>query len=1508
MDELIGKTLRSYEIRSVIGVGGFGTVYRAYQTSIARDVAIKVISPQAANSERFIQNFEREAKLIGRLEHPHIVPVFDFWRDPHGAYIVMRYIGGGSVEASLIQNGPWSLEQTADLLDQVASALWEAHRNNVVHQDIKAANILLDQQGNAYLSDFGIAKELDQLDEPVDKEEILSGSEAGASGAQPTIHGSPEYMAPEQILRMSVDARTDIYSLGVVLYEILAADKAFHAANDDALLRKQLYEKVPLVRTTRPDIPPQIDQIIQRATSKHPKNRYSDVRQMAREFRQVVSAPEPILITDMLPVEAVEETEAVNPYKGLMAFQEADAENFFGREALIERLYLRMLEPVEGSRFLAVVGASGSGKSSVVRAGLIPMLRKNAPRWFIVEMTPSSDPFAQLTDAILRVAVKPDYPYDEVVRRGVDGLHTTLRHALDEPKRQLVLLIDQFEELFTLTPDESVRRLFIDSLLYALSAPDSQLRVIITLRADFLDRPLSYSGLGELLNKRHEMVIPMNSVQLQHAIEKPAERAGCSLEDGLATQIVLDAANQANVLPLMQFALMHLFENRNRKTRQLTFAQYKDIGGIVGALTKRADQVFNALSPDEQMTTQQLFLRLVRMGEGEEDTRRRVNLAQLQAAQINQKHLQKVLDTFTKARLLVLDRDSETREPTVEIAHEAMLKHWKQLKTWIDDNRESLRIEQQLNQQTAQWLEHQQDRSDLATGARLQRFEELLQSPHIVLEDDARAYLNASIERRQFFQRLRTAAIAGVMVIALIFGVLFLFAQSESQRANIALDNLELAQATTVAERNRADEENLISRSRELAIRALLDTPAKDLRLLLSRAAVGVSDTDSALNTLLMNLQDLLLLDHVLHGPSTDLHTVAYSPDGRWIAGGGSDSRVYLWDAESGALLDVALEHGGEIASVAFDRTGSRVVTGGKDGNVRLWSVPDGELIERVPVNSSIRSTAFSPDDALVAVADDSGLIHLLDGETLEEQRRIEAHEGSVYALAFSPDGETLASGGIDDVIRLWSLADPEADPQVLTGHSNWIWTLAYSPDGQRLASGGFDHSVIVWDVADNYSIEQRLNGHADTVRGVVFSPNSRLLATGGDDDRVILWNVQTGEALSAIPSENLVDVRTLAFNPDSRAAASIVMGGLTPRVEIWNLSEESLVDDAEPIPQTVRQMYFDPQTNSLWAFGNINADQEPDETVDIGWQWSPEDQAYTTKVIYEELIIRETTAAALSPDGSLWANADADGVIKLFDAASGKAVGDALQSAEPGIYSLAFSPDGQLLAAGHVSGRIGLWRRGADAKWQPQDLVLDAHLDRVVTLAFSADGRYLASGSLDSTAILWEITGDSADLTSHTVLSAHSEAVISLAFNPDGSLLLSGGRDGLVAVWDVGTGTLRQQIRLHTSWVGALAFSHNGAYFVSGSRDNTALLWSIREGVANPIGRPFRMGQAVTSAVFSPDDRYLALGGENGRIRIWQASVEDWMATACRQANRNLTDAEIQTYLYGSDPLESCQ
>ena len=683
------QTIKGYELKEMIGEGAFGAVYRAHQPVIDREVAVKVILPEYASRPDFIRRFESEAQLIAQLEHIHIVPLYDYWRDPEGAYLVMRLMKGKNLQ-DVIQTGSLPLAKVSQILEQVASALAAAHRRGIVHRDLKPANILLDEEGNAYLSDFGIAKALGEY------------SDLTVTGA---IMGTPAYITPEQVQSLPVSPQTDIYALGVVLYSMLAGQHPFTETSPGDLIARHLRDPLPHLDQIDPSLPVELDGIIQRATAKDPSARYPDVAALLVDFRTAVgpdlAPPSTRTLTDELLT-------IYNPYKGLRAFQEADEDDFFGRETLTGQLLARLA--VEKNRFLAVVGPSGSGKSSVVKAGLVPALRKGAlpgsAKWFIMEMVPGAHPLEELELALLRVAVEQPPSLLEQLEKDQRGLIRAVRRVLPGDDDQLLLVIDQFEELFSLVEGNEKAKFFLDSLYTAVTDPASRLRVVITLRADFYDRPLNYPDFGGLVQKGTEVILPLSTEELQDAIRILTERVGVTFEEGLVTDIVTDVVDQPGVLPLLQYALMELFERRDG--RRLTHEAYQQIGGVLGALGRRSEEVYAGLDEGGQKAARQLFLRLVTLGEGVEDTRRRVLRSEVET--IDRERLPEVIDIFGKARLLTFDHDPVTRSPTVEVAHEALLQEWRRLREWLEESRADIRMQRLLGYAAADWLGSNQGR------------------------------------------------------------------------------------------------------------------------------------------------------------------------------------------------------------------------------------------------------------------------------------------------------------------------------------------------------------------------------------------------------------------------------------------------------------------------------------------------------------------------------------------------------------------------------------------------------------------------------------------------------------------------------------------------------------------------------------------------------------------------------------------------------------------------------
>ncbi|MET0458319.1 MAG: BTAD domain-containing putative transcriptional regulator, partial [Ilumatobacteraceae bacterium] len=731
------RVARGYVLTDEIGAGSFGTVYRAVQPTVGREVAVKVVRPELADDPGYVQRFEAEARLVARLEHPHIVPLYDFWREPGGAYLVFRYMRGGT--AAHRWAGPWPLDEVDRLATDVGAALGIAHAAGVTHRDVRAANVLYDESGNAYLGDFGIA-----IDDPAD----------GAVGALRSAGGT-RYAgaAPERAGDGTASAAGDQYALGAMIGELLAGRPRDRGDDVEELLHRELADPEPPSCEHRPDVPAAVGEVLQRATSVHPDDRYptmadfvlawNDAVRRTRGATGTTETHEPSDVTVASRASPRElDLGGLNPYKGLRPFDEADAATFFGREDDTDALTALVL----AHGFSAVVGPSGSGKSSLVRAGLVPRLRSKGS--LVVVAVPGADPVTQVLEALRQVTIG-DHP-----RR---ALGEALAAAVPS-EGELIVVLDQFEELWTLAGADQRAE-----VLAALTAATST-RVVVTVRADFYDRPLADPVIGPLVREATFALAPLTPVELERAITAPASQVGVRLEAGLLADLVADVSAQPASLPLLQYALTDLYDHRHGAA--MTVTAYESMGRLAGSMTARAEAVCAAWPVEH---SRRLFTRLVTPGEGVEDTRHRALLGELVAVPAP------VIDAYGAARLLTFDVVPATREPTVEVAHEALLRHWPRLRAWLDSDRDGLRLRRHLGDAATAWDAAGRPAAELYRGGRLESADQWSRANAADLTRVEREYLDAARRRARRGRRLvrgAVTAISALLVLALVATVL----------------------------------------------------------------------------------------------------------------------------------------------------------------------------------------------------------------------------------------------------------------------------------------------------------------------------------------------------------------------------------------------------------------------------------------------------------------------------------------------------------------------------------------------------------------------------------------------------------------------------------------------------------------------------------------------------------------------------------------------------------------
>ncbi|MBV9728842.1 MAG: hypothetical protein JO309_05440, partial [Pseudonocardiales bacterium] len=1088
------------------------------------------------------------------------------------------------------------------------------------------------------------------------------------------------------------------------------------------------------------------------------------------------------------------------PYPGLASFGREQARWFFGRDQLTAELTARLDARLATGGIQVVVAPSGAGKSSLLHAGLLPQLDNGvlpgSSRWPRVVFTPTVEPLAALAIQIASLIGADPATVAEKLAVGSHRVGTLLRGCIagEGSGARVVVVVDQFEELFTLCTDDQQRRAFIDVLSeLASSRSDTEGQqpvglVVVSVRADFYAACANYPRLRTALQDNPVVVGPMSDTELRAAILYPAQDVGLDVETGLVELLLRDlgdtatpagergmASYDAGRLPLLAHALRATWQQRHGHI--LTVDGYRTTGGIHRAVATTAEGVFTGLDPAGQHAARILFLRLIKIGDGTEDTRRRLARADLLRG-LDPGSVVPVVDAFTRGRLLTQEQD------TVEITHEALVRAWPRLRQWIDSDRAGNLIRQELDEATAVWTRDGRDTAGLYRGSRLEaaRIWATSHAHEGDLSPTASAFLAASTAQERRSVRLRRAVLVVLSVLALVASGAAVVAFQQNGTAKRERDTAIFNQITAQADRLRSTD---VSLAAQLDFTAYRMRPTPDLRMALvtlGNAALSTplaGHTDSVTSvvfspdgrTLATSSRDqtvrLWNVTNRTHptplGPPLTGHTnavfpVVFSPDGRTLASSSRDQTVRLWNVTDPArptpLGQPLTGHTSPVVSVVFSPDGRTLASSSDDQTVQLWNVTDPARPTPLgqPLTghtNTVLSVVFSPDGHTLASSSGDSTVRLWNvadpARPTPLGQPLTGHTSPVFSVVFSPDGHTLASGSVDQTVRLWNVTDPARPTplgQPLTGHTSPVLSVVFSPDGHILASSSFDRTVRLWDVADPAhptSLGPPLTGHTNTVFSVAFSPDGRTLATAGGDHTVRLWNIP-----SALITGHTGPVNAVAFSPDGRTLAS-GSGDRTGR--LWNVT-----DPTHPTP--------------------------------LG----PPLTGHTNYV----------NAVAFSPDGHTLATSSDDQTVQLWnvtDPAHPTSLGQPLTGHTNYVDSVVFSPDGRTLASGSFDQSVRLWNVADPARPTPLGQPLTGHTSFVSAVAFSPDGRTLATGSGDRTVRLWNVTDPAHATPLDSPFIGHTDWVVSVAFSPDGRTLASGSIDQTVRLWEMNVDQAIQRI-----------------------------------------------------------------------------------------------------------------
>ena len=1092
----------------------------------------------------------------------------------------------------------------------------------------------------------------------------------------------------------------------------------------------------------------------------------------------------PGLSTDTLPA---------CPYRGLFAFREQDAQFFFGRGELTAQLTDYLLH----KRLVAVVGPSGSGKSSLVLAGAIPQVRQHQG-WVVANVRPTmgSSPLGALASALLpllepamseirRLAELP-----QLTSVLADGrLLEVVDRALERTSAQRLLLhIDQFEELYDYPPE--ITNQFSDLILAAISPPrelgTAAVTVVLTLRADFLGRTLAHAGLAEALQGSILVVGGMTPTQLRRTIEGPAADQ-VVYEVGLVDRILHDLGAEPGNLPLLEFTLTLLWDSQRHRT--LTHASYDELGGVNGALTRYAEQVYlNDLSEPEREAARHVFVQLVRPGEATEPTRRVAHRADMDKA------WWLVAQRLARTRLVVTGRDSAGTE-TAEVVHEALISNWIRLRQWVEADRAFRIWQERIRGAVEGWEGSSRDDGALLRGAPLAEAERWLRErpADITAMEQSYIALSRTFQDRELYtarrknRRLRGLAVGlGLLtVVAVISGVLAIHLE------------------------RRATQESLLATSRQLAAQAETRLDSQPvLSILLSVEAFRMKDTAEARSSLLHEVVYHRGVRSFLSGHTGPVTSVAFSPDGRTMASASDDGTVKLWNPDHKTSLKT-LTAGGQVHDVAFSGDGHTLASAsfGKTKTIILWEAGRYTRL-RALAGGDTRSIAFSPDGRTLASASADGAIMLWDFHTGTRLSTVTG-VGDVYDVAFSPDGHTLASAGADGTVELWNLdRGIPAKSRTLSGQAGRVMSVAFSPDGHTLASAGADGTVMLWDPRDGARLSPPLTSHTDHVNSVAFSPDGHTFASGGDDKTIIVWDL----ARLGVLHGHTGTVNSVAFSPDGHTLAS---GSSDGTVMLWNPDRHIRVGilrrkGATSSGHDVTSVAFGPG-------GHLLASGAFDGTVTL-WNVDRQIQVGTLRNPVAHGPAPWVMSVAFSPKGRMLAAGELDGTITLWDVERQVPL-RTLRNPVAGISNIVFSPDGHTLASVGGSGTVVLW----DISHRVGARTLPGAAKEGTGIAFSPDGTTLAFAD-ENTILLWDLRHNAR----LGALTGQTTAVTSVAFSPDGHTLASGSNGDTVMLWDVDHRTPVGALTGHTGPVESVAFSPDGHTLAAAGDDKTVMLWQV--------------------------------------------------------------------------------
>ncbi|MGI5521469.1 helix-turn-helix domain-containing protein [Micromonospora sp. CA-259024] len=1154
------------------------------------------------------------------------------------------------------------------------------------------------------------------------------------------------------------------------------------------------------------------------------------------------------------------------PYQGLTAFQPEQAERFFGRTELVERLLAR----VDRLCLTAVVGASGSGKSSLLRAGLLGAIaadRGLAQRWRTMLLTPTERPLDALAAEVAKLSGQDAQQIRKDLAADAAGLDIAVRSTLagGPPQTRALLVVDQFEEVFTLCPDKADRRRFIEALLDASQGPGRRTTVVLGVRADFLAHLMQYPDLTDALHdEAHLLVRPVTAADLREIIVRPAAQVGMGVDADLLSTVLADAADEPGALPLVSHALLETWQRRSGAT--LTLSAYEASGGVRGAIAQTAERAYGDFGAAERQAARRIFLRLTALGDGTEDTRRPIMRTELDGI-ADEAVTARVLDQSAEARLVVMG------DGTVEVAHEALIRAWPRLHRWLTDDRANLLTHRRLTEAAHTWAALHHDAGALYRGTQLlaaralaeDHPEDLNQLENSFLQASsalAKSEQNSARRQARLFKRL-VAGISALLVLALLGGGIAVRQRQDARRQQVATLSSELS----------------------LQARSLLATDP-DLAGLLAVEADRLNSNTETQGSVLSAAAAPRRVELNVGGPA--IYTVAFTPDHSLLASAAGDGTIGLWDPAHGDRIATLSGHTGRAADVAFADDGTLLASIGIDGtngSIIIWDVQTHQQRIRLTENNLGSGMAFSPDGTKLAVgltgkpgpgaeanAGRAGDIALHDLRT-GTRTLLREHRSPVRSLTFSHDGEFLVStDGVQHPVA-WRVATGTVYARLPAEH---VFSVAFGPSGYVLAGSADDRGVYLWDLAGDQPVRLPPLPLAGRYAWTISAPTDSKLAVADENGAITIWDLQRREALQTYQDRGRTETVSVALSQDGTMLAS---AGFNGTIVLHDLESARF----SGFTAQVKDVKVSPDGNRIASAGS-------DGTVRL---WDTDGKPLAVLGGH----VDEVQAVAFSPDGLRLAAVTRNNIVTIWDL-------QRQQHATPPILSkgigastdVGFDPGGRLVAAATLGPFI--WDVG-DIK-KPTEITARFRAQIVTSLAFAPDGRSLLGASVGGYVNTWDVT--TGKLLSR--VNSQQGTVQDIAVSPDGRLFATAGDSRTIKLWDAATGSELAVLQGHTAPIQVLAFSRDGRKIASAGDDRTIIVWDTgtRKRLAALTGHGARIrGLAFTAA------GALISGAEDGRIVRWSFDLHAAKAHICAAAGRELTRQEWAAHIPSEPYRPSC-